>query len=306
MIDLSNITKRLDELGYSIEEGSVEGKNQTRYIHMILHKNSEKYFAKANIKRSNYLDLANEKLSKHLPDDESFSILKPVEELNIGEDQVLIIYPYIKVPSISTESKDFTDFSVNQKDLSKFFDSLYSALLNLESSKIYTYKDIALVNPLNSDNILSWLEKIDSESSTIVEALQILSTNRGVGFDFVISMADTHPQNMFWDSNDKHLYLFDMESIQHKPKFFDFAKFSSAAFIVCKQFDVSKDWLKYLLEKITITEDIGLLHLMLLYTGVEFYVYFKRISDFDRTKHSVEFVDWVLRDFVELVNNETD
>ena len=297
----------LKDKGYNVLTESVDGKNQTRYVHMILEKAGKRYFAKINKRREQFFDITNEALSKQLPTGDDFEFIKSLEVIQLDEDRIILIYPFIAASPISSESNNFNSISVAPTDLNDFFKYTYTALSTLSEQQTYTYKDVGVTSPIHADHLVGWLASVNPTDTDVVEALQALAKKRHLQLPLVVSVSDAQPQNMFWDANLKKVYFFDMETIQHLPRGYDLAKLASSFYIVCSQVKVSTEWVDYVVHQLRTstesTELIGQLHLMLLLAGVEYYSYFKKINDKNRVAGSINFIRWALRDFVKLVND---
>lgn len=301
---IKSVEMVLKSRGYTIAANSVEDKNQTRFIHLILKKGDKKYFAKTNIRTAQRVDLENEALGKRIPNGSRFSVVAPIEQLTIDQTHTLFIYPFIAHPAVSSEVKNFNDFTVGKTEEEPFFQAAHEMLKNVSNSSIYSTKDISssFVDP--STTLLKWLSAIDSEAQDAVVSLQLLVGAADRTKRLAPAIADLQPQNLLWDSSEKHLYLIDLEGMHNMPECYDLAKLAASLHIVCGQSKVATDWLKYVVSDFgDNASDIAQLHTMLLWTGMEYYVYFLRISDFERSKRAIEFLHWSLYEFTELANS---
>jgi hypothetical protein len=306
---LERVEKNALKNGYSVDKTSVDDKNQTRFIHLQLSKAGKKYFAKVNVRSVQLLDLKNEALSLHLTDGERFSVVKPVETIKIDDTRELFIYPFIEHSAISTERSGFSDFSVADSDKNDFFLAAEEMISSIESSSFYSYKDICRQYYDNKETLIEWLSKLDPSSIYPVSALQQLAEILPGLVDLAPAIADLQPQNLFWDPEAKHIYLIDLESMNNMPLGYDRAKFAASVYIVCIQKEVAIDWIKFSIKHIKTSSKseaivlLSRLHAMLLWTGLEYYTYFRRINDLDREHVAIEFLKWCLNDYVDLVNS---
>lgn len=306
---LKIIKAEIKNRGYEIESDSVDGKNQSRFIHLVISKDNVKYFAKANLRIAQLYDLRNEGLSEHLPGGKNYSVVKPLEKINLGNNIELFIYPYISHKSISSEASDFADFLVNKTDLNSLFRAANEMIIAVESSSLYSYRDPRSPFLDINKQLVDWLLIIDPGETTAISALQLLGQALSKKIDLAPAIADLQPQNLFWDPDNKHLYLIDLEAMHNMPPSYDFAKFASSIYIVCGQTKVALEWIQYHINNIIIessTRRISLtvqLNNMLLWTGVEFYVYFIRVGDQKRQQLALDFLQWGLSDFIKMANN---
>lgn len=292
----------LTEKGYDLLEESVDGKNQSRYIHLILEKGGKRFFGKVNIRREQLLDIKNESLSELLDESEHFQFLKPVETLEVDTHSVLLIYPFIHLPAISSESSDFSQFTIDTSDVDAFYQAVNEAFSQMEDKKLYSYRDVGSANEVRLERIAEWITKLSPEDTAAVEALQVVTERRGSLTTFAPSVGDTQPQNMFWDPVEKKVILFDLEVLQNRPLYFDIAKLAASFWIVCNRAEFAEGLIRYSTKRLGSTNKIGGYHLMMLLSGLEYYFHFKKVSEAHRVKLSLEFIEWLLQDFAEVAN----
>lgn len=301
----ARLSEALKTAGYSVKSSSVNNKNQTRFIHLILDKNGEKFFAKANNKAATLLNLENEAISEHVKDGNMFSLVKPADKIVVDEQVSVYIYPFIDYPAISREEDGFKSFNLAKEDLESFFNALVQLLGSVSNSTMYSLHDIST---LHTDSLLKkWLQAIDPSDTNSVMALQTLANTLPEVIETVPAVEDIQTQNLLWDSADKHLYLIDLEAVRNMPLFYDHAKLAVSLFSLCDQPDISHKWLVRVIKEIESAkeqsiEKLAQLHRMLLWSGLEYYIHFKKISDGKRQALALDYLRWVLHEFAPTVN----
>ena len=299
----------LTDKDYEIVSNSVNDKNQTRFIHLALAKDDTKYFAKVNLRSMQKLDLQSEALSAYLSDGKNFSIVRVADTIAIDQEHMLQIYPFIEYPAINNEHDDFKSFNIESDDYTNFYDASYEMISSIEKSSLYSLKDLSAPWQDSQKKLVEWLKSIDPSTSAVSTALQLLAQSLPEKIDLAPAVGDIQPQNLFWDKGSKHLYLFDLEAAQNMPPSYDYAKLGSGLYIVSSQPEIAIGWLSYCLEKladstVSSVNRIAQLHAMLLWTGLDWYCYFKKIGDLPREESSAKFLKWCLDDFVRLANEK--
>lgn len=302
---LTKLFELLESKGYSVKNKSVSNKNQTRFVHLILHKNGQKFFAKANKKAGTLLNLENEAIAKHVKNGGMFSLVQPIDTVAVNKQTSVYIYPFIDHPAISLEEDDFTSFNMATEDLESFFNALIQLLSSLKDSSLYSHHDIGT---LRTDALLKkWLLAIDPSDVEAVMALQTLASTLPEVIETTPAINDIQSQNLLWNSTNKHLYVIDLEAVRNMPIFYDHAKLAGSLFSLCDQPDISRKWLLRVIKQIKSEEDkqieqLAQLHRMLLWSGLEYYIHFKKINDAKREDLALEYLRWVLHEFAPTVN----
>lgn len=289
----------LEKQGYEISETSVHGKNQTRFVHFILKKDSRKYFCKAN-KTGLYATHMNAALVRKVKDiPKGVEFLAPVDELEYG-DIVFHIFPYIDQSPVSNEAKQFKDFNVSEEDLTVFFERVVAAITSIESQKIVTMYERNR-NVSVKKTVLDTLRRLPSDTPYAVEFLQHMLQEDDLD-EYRTALDDIQPQNMFWVAGDKKLIVFDFDFVGVHRRYYDHAKFFAQLWVVYNRAEYAKQFMKVVF-MLTAEEDHGkayrYIRFNLTQEALRCYGIFKDAESRTRTQ---ELMRWIRKDLLDYAN----
>lgn len=304
---LESIHTLLNTHGYTILQLGVEDKNQTRFNHFKLQKENKLFFAKVNVDDSTIVQVENQLIVSGLNDGDTFCFVKVVDCIHVSQNRKILIFPYIDLSPMSRESTNFRELNIDKKDWYVFFKALSdtcSAVMN---------SDIKLT-PIKYDynqKFLEWRKIIPKNDKKILEALNSIEQSL-ISSETFLAINDIQLQNMFWDNINKKLFLFDLEHLSHEIVYYDVAKFAASCAIVYNRFSLSHEWLDFYINQKSNNKEreelIEKIHFALIFTSIDFYVYFLTIANepsATKSKHSFEntfdqnkrFIKWCIEDF---------
>lgn len=293
----------LTENGYTVVGESVHGKNQTRFLHFVLEKDGKKYFSKAN--RFNVHDThMNASLIKYIKNiPESVSFLAPEREI-IEDDVVFHLYPYINQEPVSNESKEFSDFNVDEEDIDVFLERVLSAIKCVESQKGLVTNQERNRDKNSEDIALRLLRnnKPPNDTPYGVEFLKYLANERGLN-EYRMAIDDIQAQNMFWYKEDKSLTVFDFDFVGPKLRYYDHAKFAASLWVVYDKPEYAKRFAKMVFDDVP-EGDRGLAYrYMRRHLTEEALIDYGAFDDPTTQARTKEFMKWIRRDLLFVANN---
>jgi len=298
---MSKLKKVLLQAGYEILEGSVHGKNQTRFTHLLVRKNDKQYFCKVNNTNEVYASHSNESLAKSFKDiPPGIQLLTAVDELEEG-DHILHIYPYIDQSPVSNESQQFNDFSVQKSDIDAFLHRVLEAIAYVEHQELVTAYESHRQTP-TENTVLALLKKLPKDTPYAVEFLQYLLSEGNNLNEYRLSMTDIQPQNMFWNTSDKTLILCDFEDLSPQKRYYDYAKFCTQLWVVYGRSEYAKRFIVLLFASLP-TKDKSTS-----YSYIRFNMMFELLVNYSVFKDRItrkrihDMMRWVRKDLLQTVN----
>ncbi len=297
----ADIFKYLVSLGFIISDKSVHGKNQTRFIHVILKKDNKSYFCKINKSDVVFEAHNNSSIAAYLKNQPpNISFMAPLETFKY-KNHLIHLYPYINLPTVSSESTKFRDFNVNLKDLEAYFSSVIRAIDYVSKQELITVSESAV----ESDFVKKFLRQIEEIQVDVPHGLEYVKYLLKEGktlYKYSLAINDIQPQNMFWNPNGQELCLFDMEQLGPNYKYYDYARFSSYLWFVCGRPEYAKQFLQLTFSDSdykTKSEKYRYIRFLLVRLLISDYTNFKGVDERQRIR---DLLEWIRTDMIRFVN----
>lgn len=289
----------LEREGYQLLQTSVQNKNQTRFLYLILAKGHEKYFCKVNKYDDAYDPHLNSSLSKYFAKSPSKIHFVTPTEIFDYQGVLISLYPYIDQAAVSSESEKFNDFNVPPAELDDYLKAVIQAINFVASRKLMTTND-SLLESRFEDEFIKLVGNVRVELPQALESIKYLLREGKLLKQKTLAINDIQPQNMFWKS--RGLYLFDTEHLGPNYKYYDYARFSSYLWFLHQKPVYAQRFLELSFNNLTPEEKqerYSYIKFMLIWTLLSDYTNFKSA---DTRQHIVTMLKWVKKDLLYLVN----
>jgi|GEM_PF-3669854 len=291
----------LQQKGFVILHKAVHGKNQTRFWHFVLERNDQKFFCKVNKYDDGYESHNNSSISKYFSKPpQKIRFINPVETF-VYNDSLLHLYPFIALPAVSNESKDFSDFNVPDADSDAYLQTVIAAIRFVAAQKIVSTNESSIERSFD-DSFLKLIERLRTEIPHAVEHLKYLLHEGHLLQQKTLAINDIQPQNMFWEIKSKELFIFDLEHLGPNFAYYDFARFSSYVWFVHQKPDLAERFLQLAFADLSHeqkAEQFRYIKFCLVWTLINDFAVFK--ADTTR-KYILSMLAWVRKDFLHFVN----
>jgi hypothetical protein len=301
-ISIDTIKEILLNSGYGTIESSVHGKNQTRFTHLILEKDGQKFFCKVNNDNEVYDSQINQLLSTLLRDSpDGITFHAPVDTIE-DDDHIFHIYPYVDQRPVSSESEDFTDFQVPESDVELYLQRVLAAIRYVEGQQMVSHFETRHRIPVE-DTVIALLRQTPIDTPHAVEFLQYVLDEGARLPEYRLAIDDIQPQNMFWDTTTKHLTIFDLELLMPKKRCYDYAKFCAQLWVVYGRESYAQQFTRMLFDQLP-AEEKGIVYSYFRYhMSCEALLYYRVFREDYRRERTVVMMDWIRRDLLDLVNH---
>lgn len=302
-ISVEKITEILLRSGYQTLESSVHGKNQTRFTHLILEKESVRYFCKVNNDNQVYDSQVNQTLSNLLADaPKGVTFLAPIETIEEG-DYIFHIYPYIDQLPVSSESERFTDFQVPEPEIDLYLQRVIDAITYVEKQELVSV--YAMRHKVSVDEmVVALLQKVPMDTPHAVEFLQHLLSEGKSLTTYCLAIDDIQPQNMFWHTDTQALTIFDLENIVPKRRGYDYSKFFAQLWVVYGREAYAKRFIQLLFSQHAQSERGELYSYLRFHMTYEALLYYGLFREPEEQERNSRMMHWIRREFLALANGE--